>query len=438
MKLPDSFSWVDVSDETFSNTLNDLLETDKNLNIIGPAGTGKSLLIKIASICLNKQVAICSTTGISAVNLTSDNIKATTLHSFFHLKPITVFNDEMIQVDHTLYNIMKRIDVLIIDEVSMLSSHMFDVIFKLLVMYRGAISKLPRIILFSDILQLPPVVNKQDPIINNFFEEEYDGNIMFFNSRFFQSMEFKTIHLTKLFRQKDSLFQNILNRIRLSEQTEEDLKIINEYVMPIEKYNSKNELYMYIATTNKVVENINENYFTFFKGEPRIYEGRKFGDFDMTKILPQDRIVKIKPNMQIMCTKNNYDDNYRNGSLGKVISCDPVSVKVILKNGLQTTVRRGDIIQYEYKLIDGKVEAIETGKYNQIELRTSKAITTHKSQGQTLDAIYFNPGGFVFTDSLVYVGLSRLTKIESLGLSRKIKMKDISTNIESLKFLEAI
>jgi ATP-dependent exoDNAse (exonuclease V) alpha subunit len=333
MKLPDSFSWVDVSDETFSNTLNDLLETDKNLNIIGPAGTGKSLLIKIASICLNKQVAICSTTGISAVNLTSDNIKATTLHSFFHLKPITVFNDEMIQVDHTLYNIMKRIDVLIIDEVSMLSSHMFDVIFKLLVMYRGAISKLPRIILFSDILQLPPVVNKQDPIINNFFEEEYDGNIMFFNSRFFQSMEFKTIHLTKLFRQKDSLFQNILNRIRLSEQTEEDLKIINEYVMPIEKYNSKNELYMYIATTNKVVENINENYFTFFKGEPRIYEGRKFGDFDMTKILPQDRIVKIKPNMQIMCTKNNYDDNYRNGSLGKVISCDPVSVKVILKNG---------------------------------------------------------------------------------------------------------
>lgn len=440
MNLPKQFDWVDVSDPVFADVLNRLLYTNENLNLIGPAGTGKSLLVKMVTSLLGGNIAICSTTGISAVALNSEHIKAVTLHSFFKLKPLPYYPDNLIKPDPTLYPKMKALDILIIDETSMLSSHLFDTIFKLLVLYKGSVSKLPRIILFSDILQLPPVVDLQtNAEVSEMYRTEYLNKIMFFNSKFFRDLEFKTIQLNKLQRQKDPQFQSILNRVRIQQQTKQDLEFLNQFVMPIEEYNEKFLLSMYLASTNKIVESVNQNYFTLFKGLPTIYKGQVFGTFDLDKINPMDKEIKLKPNMQVMCTKNNMEEGYQNGSLGKVIECRPNSVLVELVNGNEVVVQKGETHQFEYYTdTDGKLQCKTVGKYVKLDCRASKGISIHKSQGTTLDAAYMDFGTWQFTHSMVYVGLSRLRDVNTLGLKRPLKMTDIKANLESLQFLDTI
>ena len=440
MNLPKKFEWVDVSDPVFADVLNRLLYTNENLNLIGPAGVGKSVLVKLISSMLGGNIAICSTTGISAVALNSENIKAVTLHSFFKLKPLPFYPDNLIKADPSLYPKMKALDILIIDEVSMLSSHLFDTIFKLLVLYKGSVSKLPRIILFSDILQLPPVVDLQtNAEVSEMYRTQYLNKIMFFNSHFFQDMEFKTIQLNKLQRQKDPQFQDILNRIRVQQQTKHDLDFLNQFVMPIEKYNNKIPLSMYLAATNKVVESINQDYFMLFKGIPTIYKGQSYGIFDLDKINPMDKEIKLKPNMQVMCTKNNAEEDYQNGSLGMVLECRPNSVLVKLLNGKEVEVQKSETHQFEYYTdTDGKLECKTVGKYVKLDCRASKSVSIHKSQGQTLDAAYMDFGTWQFTHSMVYVGLSRLRDVNTLGLKRPLKMTDIKANLESLQFLDTI
>ena len=440
MNLPKQYDWVDVSDPVFADVLNRLLYTNENLNLVGPAGTGKSLLVKLVTSLLGGNIAITSTTGISAVNLNSEHVKAVTLHSFFKLKPLPYFPDNLIKADPTLYSKMKALDVLIIDEVSMLSSHMFDTIFKLLVLYKGSVSKLPRIILFSDILQLPPVVDLQtNAQVSEMYRTEYLNKIMFFNSHFFQDMEFKTIQLNKLQRQKDPQFQSILNRVRIQQHTKQDPDFLNQFVMPIEKYNDKFLLSMYLASTNKIVEDVNQNYFTLFKGTPTVYKGQVTGIFDLDKINPMDKEIKLKPNMQIMCTRNNAEEGYQNGSLGKIIECRPNSVLVELANGKEVVVQKSDTDQFEYYTdTDGKLQCKSVGKYTKLDCRASKGISIHKAQGTTLDAAYMDFGTWQFTHSMVYVGLSRLRDVNTLGLKRPLKMTDIKANLESLNFLDTI
>jgi len=436
-KLPNEFSWVDQSDQQFAEVLSQILTTKTNLNIIAPAGSGKSLLIKIASQLLKGNVAICSTTGISAVNLNSEDIKASTLHSFFHLEPLSYFPESKINPDIKLSELIKATDVLIIDEVSMLSSHIFDVIYKLMKKSIGTSEKLPRLLLFSDIFQLPPVVSFTDSKIQKFYKDEYGGNVMFFNSSSFESFEFKTFLLNRIYRQKNMDFQQILNRIRVGDQTSTDLNILNEKVMTQKEFDKKRSSYIYLATTNRVVEQANSEYINNFEGETFHYDYSVVGNYDIRKI-PKDRLnIALKENMQIMCTKNAYEEGYRNGTLGIVTNCYPKSVDIISDDGHDYHVVTSTVKQFEYFVnSDGKLDCRATGAFTQLDARVSKAITVHKCQGQTLDAIYFNPGNYVFADGLVYVALSRLTSLDGLGLFRPLKMNDIKVNKESLDFLE--
>ena len=439
MQLPEEFSWVDRSDSVFSETIDRITDFDDNLCIIGPAGVGKSLLIKIASKCLKGNVALCSTTGISAVALASDGVKSSTLHSLLRLKPLPYYPANLIVRDLAVQPVVGAIDTLIIDECSMLSSHIYDTIFHLLVLYTGAVSKLPRIILFSDILQLPPVVNADDEYTSKMYKQEYNNKIMFFNSHFFKDTDFKIIHLTKLQRQKDEHFQGILNRIRLQEQTQLDLDELNEYVYSLERFNKEKDMYIYLGATNKVVESVNTNYYNLFEGEATTYTSVIKDQYDDKLINPMDRIIRLKPNMQIMCTKNNKEFNYQNGSLGKVIQCLPDGVEVELKNGYRTKVQITKTANYKLKKNEkDELEYNEIGSLSKLDCRASKAISVHKSQGSTLDCAFIDVGSYQYCDSLVYVALSRLKTIDGIGLKKPLKMTDICANKESLEFLETI
>jgi ATP-dependent DNA helicase PIF1 len=433
IKLPNEFDWVDQSDETFSDTLEKILNSNDNLNIIGSAGSGKSLLIKIASSIL-RNVVVCSTTGISAVNLNSDNVKASTLHSFFQLEPLSYFPESKRIPTANTSKLLKLADVIIIDETSMLSSHLFDVITEMMLTACGSYEQLPRIILFSDIFQLPPVVSINDTMASSKYKEEYNDNIMFFNSKHFEDFNFKTIFLNRLYRQKDLDFQKILNRLRLNEQTYEDLAVLNKYVISLAKFNKQEKSYVYLGTTNKMVEIINTDYINNFNGDEYTYDYMISGDFDL-KPIGKDRLhIRLKEGMQIMCTKNSYENSYRNGTIGIVTHCDPSSIVIDTDEGEKTVVE-STIKQYEYYVnATGKLDCRVTGSFTQLDCKVSKAITVHKSQGQTLDSAYFNPGNYVFADGLVYVAISRLRSLEHFGLARPLTMKDIRINKESLKF----
>jgi len=196
---------------------------------------------------------------------------------------------------------------------------------------------------------------------------------------------------------------------------------------------------MYLAATNKIVEDINQKYFLSCKGQETVYKGQLFGKFDIDKVNPMDKIIKLKPNMQVMCTKNNNEEGYQNGTMGTVVECKLNSVAVELRNEDIVNVGRSDMENYEYYTdSDNKIQCRTIGKYNKLDCRASKSVSVHKSQGQTLEAIYCDFGTWQFTDSLVYVGLSRLKDIKNLGLKRPLKMTDIRANRESLAFLDSI
>lgn len=435
MTLPPEYDWVKMDDPHFVQMLDLIVNTNENLNIVGPAGTGKSLGIRLASELLQGNVALCSTTGISAVNISVEGLKASTLHSFFRMKPQAYYDPESLKTEGSVFQIIANLDVLIIDESSMMSSHFFDTLVKTILLYRP---RLPRIILFSDILQLAPVINLSDPELGDFYRREYKNQVMFFNSFAFKEYGFKTIHLNKLYRQNGNDFQIVLNNMRQELHSQLDLDYVNQFVKPIDVYNQEHELYMYIATTNKQVDEINKKYLELFDGTPKNYFSRITGQFDKSRLAALEEVVTLKPGMQIMCVKNNSKEGYQNGSIGKVLTCGSNYVTAKLGNGKIVSVQREEWVQDEHYMEEKKLKTREVGKFNQIGCKASRSLTAHKSQGQTLEAVYFDPGNWVFADSLVYVALSRLKDINNLGLKRKLRMNDIRANKESLEFLSKI
>lgn len=443
ISLPEEYSFVDLSDEQFSNTLDLILNSDRNLNIIGPAGSGKSLLITLASKLLKGGTVLCSTTGISAVNISSNGIRATTLHSFFKLDPLPYYPPYYLKYDNKMAEKLSVVKTIIIDESSMMSNHLFDTLFYLIRMYKN-VSKFPRIILFSDILQLPPVVAFNNESVHKLYEKDYGSNVMFFNAKHFEQLGFKTIHLNKLYRQKNADFQSVLNRMREGVHTKDDLGYVNRFSMPLEQYDKKVEFYTNLVTTNKQADMINDRYYRMFDSKEHLYHRDIWGTVDKQVLKRLDEVVRLKEGLQVMCLRNNREQGYQNGTVGKIVSLktnkeDSIdSVTIIDKNGRYYEVLREEWKHIEYVKKDEELHVEEKGKISQIGCKLAKACTVHKSQGMTLDYLYFDPGKWVFSEALTYVALSRIRNIENIGIARPLKMNDIRANEESLRFLSKV
>jgi len=431
--LPPQYSWVDLSDSHFSNTLNCILNTKDNLNIIGCAGTGKTLLLKLASELLVGNIVVLSSTGISAVNASTEGIKGSTIHSFFKFAPLTIYSSSQLRKKEELKDLVNEVTTFIIDETSMINASLFDFMMETILLYRSTREKkYPRFILFSDILQLSPIIDDTTDI-KKYFDTMYNGHILYFNSFSFKDLGFKNIHLNHIYRQKDNSFQNILNRIRQGTQTKEDLSIINERFCEEEQYFKDNEYYIYLSSTNKIADDVNWAYFYTFEGKEYTYRGYTKGNFDFKKFPYLLREIKLKKDMQVICLKNNV--NYRNGTMGKVLSCYPNMVEIETKEHDKFLVKRGDWDQYEYTFDSTTKEVLVThvGSYNMIELKPCMALTIHKSQGLTLDNIFLD---ITYTTyGLTYVALSRCRTLEGIGLKRKITSSMIKVNPEALEFL---
>jgi ATP-dependent exoDNAse (exonuclease V) alpha subunit len=301
--------------------------------------------------------------------------------------------------------------------------------------------KLPRMILFGDVMQLPPVVASDNKAIIKFYNDNYNGKFMFFNSFWFRDTEFKTIMLRKSFRQDSEDLAEMLFQVGYNDHSQDTLDYFNSKVMSIQKYEQTHPEFMYLSPVNASVNKINNEYLATLSGKEMWYNAEISSAWPKSKIIP-DKEILIKEGAQIMCTSNHYNDHYddenvqyRNGQIG---IAEELHKEYIIANIDNKRIKIGRTTINNNELYLDKHNCIATknkGWYRQIDCKIAKAVTVHKSQGKTIQNVYFIPGNWL-PQGLVYVALSRITTLEGLGLSRPLTMRDIQVNREAFDFLE--
>ncbi|NTU99336.1 AAA family ATPase [Candidatus Falkowbacteria bacterium] len=401
--------------------------TNKCAYITGKAGTGKSTLLTYFRQNTTKNVIVLAPTGIAAIN-----VEGSTIHSFFRFEPKLV-EKENIQRDFTRQDLFSKIDMIVIDEISMVRADLLDGIDHSLRLNRK--SDIPfggvQMVFFGDLYQLPPVVVGKD--LTEYFEEHYGGPF-FFNAKVFDDLSFEYIELQTIFRQKDEHFKNILNCIRENRVTAKELSLLNARFNPAHSPDSTN-VCLTLATTNKIAEDVNQEHMNSLPSKEYFYPAVITGKFDKTSY-PTEPKLFLKKGAQIMMLKNDSQKRWVNGTLGLVseLTEDDVTVEV---DGTNYLIEKAswEVIEYQYNKEEKKIEAIVTGSFTQYPVKLAWAITIHKSQGQTFDNVVIDLGRGAFTHGQTYVALSRCTSLEGITLKTLIRQKDIILDPKVSRFI---
>lgn len=379
----------------------DMAAQGKNLFITGSAGVGKSYLVNSIIEDFRKRgktVVVCATTGIAAVN-----IGGFTVHNQFHIDVNTIKPRK----ENTW---IEDVDLIIIDEISMMSFLLFSVIGKEITKYNENC----QIIVVGDFFQLPPIVgNIEKQIIFN--RGYYDIESYYcYHSEYWEKFNFEICTLTETMRQEDQAFSTALFDLSRGNLSNEDCKYLckaqnNSFI------DDKDAIIL--ACTNKVVNKINDDKLKEIKGREITYKAKSWGIYDKD-ILKE---IKLKVGAKVMMTRNNIEDNYVNGDIGYITEVFPDSVEVELINGNVILVEPYEFGSFIYE--EGKIKKI--GSITQLPLKMAWAITVHKSQGQTFNKVNFLYDEGFFKEAkenltLLYVGLSRAKSIENLYLRIKI------------------
>ena len=411
----------------------DLIEkTDKSLFITGKAGTGKSTLLQLFRNTTRKKTVVLAPTGIAALN-----VKGQTIHSFFGFPP-KMFDHSDIKKrrNRRLY---KNIDVLIIDEISMVRADLLDNIDYFLRLNRE--SPLPfgglQVVFFGDLFQLPPVIASN--VEAQLFQLQYDSPY-FFSARIFQEgFEMEMMELRKVYRQENRHFLRLLEAVRLNQIDHDDLEDLNERCIP--DFQAQ-DFYITLSARNATVDAINEKELKKIPLDEQIYQASITGQFK-PNLFPADPLLKLKLNAQVMFVKNDPKRQFVNGTIGKIVKLEDDSVTVMVED-LQgkrehIEVERMDweILRYkESKEDNSKIESEVIGTFKQYPLRLAWAITIHKSQGKTFERVIIDLGKGAFEHGQTYVALSRCRTLEGIVLRQPIRFRDILTDERIVDFYE--
>ena len=409
--LPDN---LEVKDD-FKEIYNVMEYSKQNMFITGKAGSGKTTLLEYFRINSKKNFVILASTGISAIKA-----KGKTIHSFFLFPPRILINEKIKRLPS---KIIGKVETILIDECSMIRSDVLDGIDQSLKLNRrneeifGGV----QIILLGDIYQLPPVVrDNEQEIFNNFYPQGH----YFFNSNCYQSSYIKTFELEKVYRQKDKIFLNILNKIRLGNVTNNDLSIINERT--INDYSEIPEETIILSPTNRKVDNINNLNLQNIQSKSFIFKSSQTGDF---KDRPAHETLELKVGAQVMMVKNDtkFPKRWVNGSIGVVSQLDEKSIHLKIKNNVYKIIQ-DTWDRFNYTIKDGEVKHEVVATFTQYPIKLAWAVTIHKSQGQTYENVIIDLDNGTFADGQTYVALSRSVSLKGVFLTRKIKHSDIIFN----------
>jgi len=427
--------------------------TNEHLFITGKAGTGKTTFLRSIKEHCTKKIAIVAPTGVAAINA-----GGVTIHSFFQLPPGGYIPDsdqfgetesgkfishrgllKNIRFSAAKREILQELELLIIDEVSMLRSDMLDAMNIILQSIRGN-KKEPfggvQVLYIGDLYQLPPVVgNDEWSVLQAYYKSPF-----FFDAIVLQHAPPIYLELTKIYRQSDAGFIDVLNSIRNNEITEEDINYLNRrydpYFIPDE-----NDSVVVLTTHNYKAEKMNLGALNQLQTQDFIFKGEIKDEFN-EKVLPVDMDLRLKKGAQVMFIRNDKGDDrkYYNGKIGAIQDIGEDYIRVMCNGDddpIDLKKETWDNIKYVYNPDKDALEEEILGSYSQYPLRLAWAITIHKSQGLTfekavIDAVdSFSPGQ-------VYVALSRLTGLDGLILSSPIHEKAIQTDERILKYKDHI
>lgn len=401
-------------------------KTSANLFLTGKAGTGKTTFLKRLKELSPKRMIVLAPTGIAAINA-----GGMTIHSFFQLPfspyvPGTTFGSgeqKRYQFSKLKRNIIRSIDLLVIDEISMVRSDLLDAIDSVLRQYRKR-HDLPfggvQLLMIGDLQQLAPVVTPQE---EHLLGQHYDTPF-FFSSNALKQVGYLTVELKKIYRQQDEQFISLLNQIRENKASEETLQALNQRYIP-NFVPPKEGNYIRLTTHNAPAQYINEQQLAALPAQSFSFTADIEGDFPETSY-PADFKLTLKPGAQVMFIKNDPQHRFYNGMIGEVIGVktDENGSKIIVRSkdsGEEFELEKMEWTNAKYTLNEKTKEIEETveGKFIQYPLRLAWAITIHKSQGLTFEHAIID-ASHSFTHGQTYVALSRCKTLEGMVLSEPL------------------
>ncbi|MCP9611407.1 tetratricopeptide repeat protein [Coprobacter tertius] len=431
---------IDTDNKEFQDALTLVKFTSQSVFLTGKAGTGKSTFLKYICENTKKKHIVLAPTGVAAINA-----GGSTIHSFFKMpfRPILPDDPDLSLTDSRIFNFLKyrkshrklirEIELVIIDEISMVRADMIDFIDRILRVYSGNM-RLPfggkQMLFVGDVYQLEPVVTSDaKDILSRFYP-----NAFFFSARVFREIELVPIELKKVYRQTDKVFVGLLDRIRNNTAGTQDLQLLNSRYVPSYQP-AGDEFSVTLATRRDSVDYINEKHLSDLPGEEFVFRGEIRGDFPDSS-LPTQKDLVLKEKAQVIFIKNDYDRRWVNGTIGMISSIGEEGIYVLLENGEEHLVER-DLwrnIRYTYNEEKKCIEEEELGSFVQYPMRLAWAITVHKSQGLTFNRVVIDFSGGAFAGGQTYVALSRCTSLEGIILKNRISRNDIFIRPEIVSF----
>lgn len=414
--------------------------TSSSVFLTGKAGTGKSTLLTYLTKSLSKKHIILAPTELAALQVGGENI-----HSFFGFEWRAYLpNDKGIPpLPPTTIQLLEEIELIIIDEISMVRCDLMNAID--LSLRANLRSNLPfggkQLLMIGDLYQLPPIIDERDKETVNLLRTHYTSRYFFSAKAFEGDYQYQIVELSKVYRQRDKKFISLLNAIRVNQLDQQHLNLLNE------RYDVKGGLSsnfkITLASTNAVIKQLNEENLAAIEAPLVTFHAEELGNFaNVGSAYPTDKELRIKVGAQIMFAKDDENEQWVNGTIGRITEIFEDKLLVEIKAGKATEIvsvshHTWHKYVYQWNHETETVERKPIGSFTQLPVKLAWGITIHKSQGQTFDHVIINLGRKAFATGQTYVALSRCTSFKGITLKRPVSPEDIFVDKRITRFLEA-